>query len=663
MALNIAKIIAEANARIGIATQASTEKKAAEPAKKLTGAEILARAKAARTADQISSLQKKLVNDGPMPLPAGKSVVGESLLRYGEGTLEEKYRFSVGMDGSVIELNDKQLSAVALGASGKDCVVIGAAGSGKTTTQRALVQALAQSGNIPTMLNVNDHKYLKTGTPGIVICSFTRRAVNNIRAIMPAEFKDNCITIHKLLEYQPTDILTDEVLANGSLKTKTQFLPNRDEHNPLPTGIRTIIIEESGMCSLELFQILLNALKHEVQFIFLGDIYQLPPPMGSAILGYKMAELPTIELDKVYRNTSHILSFANDIKDGLVIPGLKKKEGLGFSYPKLAEMKEKTDGMINLIPFRNKIGNTSAVNYIELFFKKMLDDGQYDPENDIILCPFDREFSQSTHDLLVSCIPINKLIAQHLSTRRGQPTYEICAGRFMQYFAIGDRVLYDKMDAIITDIRPNPKYFGKPVRKPSLHLNRSGINTDGDDSLDFGGMDAGSGDMLTSISSLTEMFSETSDGTNAASHIITIYKEDSESEEELTTAGQVNSVALGYAITVYKSQGCEWKRVFCILHHSHDVQLYNETLYTAVTRAREKLIVICEGDTFETGVKRRKVKGKTLAEKAEFFKGKQERMQSGLPENLKKAMEAARACRSMKVSAELEKMEAPISPF
>jgi ATP-dependent exoDNAse (exonuclease V) alpha subunit len=50
--------------------------------------------------------------------------------------------------------------------------------------------------------------------------------------------------------------------------------------------------------------------------------------------------------------------------------------------------------------------------------------------------------------------------------------------------------------------------------------------------------------------------------------------------------------------------------------------LQRELLYTAVTRAKKELYVICEPDAFEKGVRAQRIKGTTLAEKAEYFKGK-----------------------------------------
>ena len=50
----------------------------------------------------------------------------------------------------------------------------------------------------------------------------------------------------------------------------------------------------------------------------------------------------------------------------------------------------------------------------------------------------------------------------------------------------------------------------------------------------------------------------------------------------------------------------------------------NSVSSTSVTRAREELYIICEEDSLTKGILSQKIKGNTLAEKAEFFKGKVE---------------------------------------
>jgi ATP-dependent exoDNAse (exonuclease V) alpha subunit len=123
--------------------------------------------------------------------------------------------------------------------------------------------------------------------------------------------------------------------------------------------------------------------------------------------------------------------------------------------------------------------------------------------------------------------------------------------------------------------------------------------------------------MLESISA-----SDVEDRVKDASHIVTIKVIDSGVEVELKSAADINNLIMSYALTVHKSQGSEWKRVFFILHQSHNTMIQRELMYTACTRAKEELYCICEPDSFEKGILGQRIKGNTLEEKAEFFKGK-----------------------------------------
>ena len=55
--------------------------------------------------------------------------------------------------------------------------------------------------------------------------------------------------------------------------------------------------------------------------------------------------------------------------------------------------------------------------------------------------------------------------------------------------------------------------------------------------------------------------------------------------------------------------------------------IYRELMYTAVTRAREELYIICEPESFTKGINSQRIKGNTLAEKAEYFKGRIDNME------------------------------------
>jgi len=123
---------------------------------------------------------------------------------------------------------------------------------------------------------------------------------------------------------------------------------------------------------------------------------------------------------------------------------------------------------------------------------------------------------------------------------------------------------------------------------------------------------------------------DSEDRVKDASHIIKIKLLDSERELELKTASELNNLVMAYALTVHKSQGSEWRKVFLILHQSHNTMIQRELLYTACTRAREELYVICEPDSFEKGIIGQRIKGNTLQEKAQHFKGKVESGDSDL---------------------------------
>src|ERR1022692_1147718 len=143
-----------------------------------------------------------------------------------------------GMHGEVITYNERQQAFIDYATKGDDCVLLGAAGKGKSTCQRGAVTSLIMSGRAG-VLTTGGHKTLKEGTPGIVVCAYTRRAVNNIRKVMPADMKDNCVTIHKLLEYEPIyyDVI-DEV--TGDYKVTMRFEPTRNATRPLMDSITTI---------------------------------------------------------------------------------------------------------------------------------------------------------------------------------------------------------------------------------------------------------------------------------------------------------------------------------------------------------------------------------------------------------------------------------------
>jgi exodeoxyribonuclease V alpha subunit len=500
-----------------------------------------------------------------------------------------------------IQLNSKQAEFRDLVLSGKDCVLIGAAGTGKTTCLKAVITALAQQAGAVVLQG--GHKYLVDGTPSTVLTSYTRRAVNNLKRAVSTDFKSNCITLHKLLEYQPEyyEVIDPET---GEEKKTMQFIPGRNSYNPLSPSIQTLVIDEASMVSLELEEEVNVACPHKVQRIYLGDINQLPPVFGSAVLGYRMQELPVIELTEIYRQAANspIIKYATAIKNGEVFQFKEK------------HVEETEDGKITFHPWKKKITGEDALHTTALFLKRAIDAGIYDPEEHMVLCPFNKSFGT---------IELNKHIANHLARKRNATTYEVIAGFLHHYYSPGDRVMYDKEDAVIVSINKNGAYTGKRTKKPSTTLDYWGCEQSTSPIVPLDSQDDDAELTEEDIERMLEDMTQNSEErVTAASHVITLRMLDTDQEITIDSASAVNAMMHGYALTVHKAQGAEWDKVFICLHQSHATMLQRELLYTALTRARKEVYCICESDTFTKGVLSQKIKGNTLAEKAEYFKGR-----------------------------------------
>lgn len=510
---------------------------------------------------------------------------------------------SIGIHGEAITYNAQQLRFIETATRGESCILVGAAGTGKTTCTRGAILSLIQSGRAGLLHN-EGHKYigLSSGSPGIVATSYTRRAVANLKRALPSDMQGNCVTLHKLLEYQPIFYDMYDPITGEDRKTM-KFEATRHALRPLSPTIHTIIIDESSMVSVELYKELMLACPHNPQVIFLGDIQQLPPVFGSAILGFKMLELPTIELTEVYRQAleSPIIKLAHRILSGSPI--------------NVSEFNAwKAENKLTLHPWKKKLSPDIATFTLAKFFTNAIAQNVYSPEEDMILIPYNK--ACGTEEL-------NKHIANYLAKQERKEVYEIIAGFRKVYLHVGAKVLYDKEDAIILAINPNPAYLGKSYQSHSFTLDywghNSGTQVSAHETHEYSNLSDEAVDML-----LEQAAADNSDRVKIASHSVQIRMLDSDETLTLDRAADVNSMLLGYTLTVHKSQGSEWRKVFLCLHQSHATMLQRELLYTAVTRAREELYVICEPDSFEKGILGQRIKGNTLEAKAEFFKGKLE---------------------------------------
>jgi exodeoxyribonuclease V alpha subunit len=68
---------------------------------------------------------------------------------------------------------------------------------------------------------------------------------------------------------------------------------------------------------------------------------------------------------------------------------------------------------------------------------------------------------------------------------------------------------------------------------------------------------------------------------------------------------EADQLTMAYAITIHKSQGSEFKVVIMLLLPQHYVMLKRNLLYTGMTRAKELLILIGNGQTIDIAINNR----------------------------------------------------------
>jgi hypothetical protein len=507
------------------------------------------------------------------------------------------------------EWNEEQKQAIANAVTRKSFCLIGAAGTGKTTTLRGAILSALENHSIP-MLSEST-KRLHAGMPGLVLVSYTRRAVRNIARQMPEALRGHCMTLHALLEYEPE---VEEVWDSeeGKMKFRKIFRPQRNRRNPLPSTLTTIVIDESSMVSTDLFNELVRALPHisQVQFIFLGDLHQLPPPYGHPQLGYALTQYPVVELKKVYRQAleSPIIALAIAVKDNY-FADLNKQAVSEFGAPRLFGAQNITEisqltrpgrGKVTLIPWKKKLERTLALRSVCARLPGWIKEKFYDPEEDLILSPFNEW-----------CDEMNRAVAQTLGEMRNATVFELIAGFEKHYWAVGDKLMVDKQDAVIIDIFKNPKYFGAKPQHASKTLNRWGKET--------GKQEEEEEDPFDPEEALAALSTEDEDRVNQCSHVVRVKMLDTDEEVQLDTAGQINKCLFGYAITVHKAQGSECRKVFFITDYCHRHMLSRELVYTAITRAAEELVILMPPDMLARAASKPRILGDTLEEKIEFF--------------------------------------------
>lgn len=530
--------------------------------------------------------------------------------------------------------------------------LIGAAGSGKTTTTKILVHKLVYGDE---KLGIKPHRVRllpgKQG-PSIALVAFTGIATQVIKQNMPSWLHAGCKTIHSLLEYSPVEtIVTDK---DGKPKETMVFMPTRTRHNKLQHDL--IIIDEYSMVGADLWHQLLDACLPGTRIIAIGDLNQLPPVMSQSVFPYILADWPVFELTKIHRQkepaANRIIETAHAILQGNKFKFDESKDNpnwrvIGFEISPVAQK-----AGIEIVAIASALRNRRVDKSIDPTEPLI-----YDPYRDRIITA-GNGLDENNSGASVEQFIINEALSQIIEPPTDEnPRIIIDAGLSRKKFAIHHRVMATRneppsvvdritngMVGIIKEINRNPGWSGdlrtvgpeKQVeehRKESLNSffkGKSSVANFDSDSIQAGEViEEDDYDFdPTSIkidvqAGIEKGMQRNKEGGGAASHSILVEFANG-ATRIFSSKNQVHSLMLAYASTCHKCQGSQMDTAIVVVHHAAKRMLCREWLYTAVTRAQKRVVLLYTTHGLQLAMARQKIFGRTLEEKIRKYKEFQE---------------------------------------
>ncbi len=495
-----------------------------------------------------------------------------------------------------LELDESQKRALEGLSKQQFGCLIGAAGTGKTLLTNLLVRKLEETTPIIDLNDAGkeiadkDRKY----NIAMAFCAFTGRAVQQLKRALDKEYHPLCDTIHGTLGFHPeTYTVFDKKL--GKHVNKVKWVPRFDAANKLP--YRVYIIDEGSMVPIDLWNYLRDAMRDDARVFIIGDINQLPPVMGRSVLGYAMNKWPTYELQHIHRNAGVIVKNAHKVLNGL--------------YP------EKVENVFDIVNLGD--GSLGAFDTTIKVVKWMTAKKQFDPFADGLIVPQNKSILGQLYinEQLVPFFNPEKQVDGVTINKR----VLIDAARTQHHFAVGDKVmllandrprmLTNGMVGIITEINFNGRYNEDRGKFERVHVDLTSVSLDKH--------------AIAQALQRTEQEAEKNDKAEKdemdqrqASHVATVQFADGRTVQ-FSTCGDYSKITHAYAFTCHKSQGGEYPTVLISMHSSNSRMLSREWLYTAITRAQKRVVLMCNERGLAQALKRQNIKGKTLQEKIASF--------------------------------------------
>lgn len=462
------------------------------------------------------------------------------------------------------------------------CVITGSAGTGKTTVIKSLIKAI--------------EKVDGAGTPFKLLAP-TGKAAERIRTITG---KSDASTIHSFLA------------ERGWLNDNMTF---KESGGTVEQSYRIYIIDEVSMIDLELMAALFRAIQWNTiqRIIFIGDVNQLPP----------------IGIGKIFSDIINYLRENHPESLGVLRSNLRQVEN---------KIKNKGTSILGLANVYINVKDTQSKEEKldeEEILKKVQEGGDVDKDLRIVFWKDSEDLKKSLIDTINEHMELDtgkklsteapyELWAKAFSDRTNPDYMQVLApykgGEFgivninqvLQEFVgskmikkpgrLGGITVFDKVIQYRNRPKSNPiwGYNFETGRNESFQINNG--------ELGFVFPHGYDKDTWYKTNFWFERFGVKFSKRNQVNILYGKKLGQTPEKKNLHVEKPEDNLELAYAISVHKSQGSEFERVYMILPKKQTSFLSKELFYTAITRAKRHFTLFIEEDISSLLMLKRKEK-------------------------------------------------------
>ncbi|WP_201608369.1 exodeoxyribonuclease V subunit alpha [Psychrobacter okhotskensis] len=450
-------------------------------------------------------------------------------------------------------LHEHQVKAINVANNNAFSIITGGPGTGKTYTVAQLVIALQQAAESRD----GEHKSIRfsTDSASLALAAPTGKAAQRMQESLQAALDaagvelqlQEAKTIHRLLGIGRTG------------------RPRYDAHNPLGEDI--IIVDEASMLGVELANYLVSAVKPGARLILLGDANQLAAVDAGAVLA-DLCRIPLLQ--SIHAELTESRRFTADSGIGKLAYQINKTEtdtqviwqllnqddALSFQY--VNNVNTLQTEVLQNSKTKNSLSNNKIVPELILNYQTYLNNVKT-----LLESPIEKSMPETVKNTIASLMKIFNEF-RILTAGHNSEWGDHYINNILTQWHLAELKL---------PLGQNTWFHGRPVMVLQNNYELGLFNGDIGFCL-----------QTSDERSRLEVFFENKTQGIAVNLL---------NEEVIATA---------YAMTIHKSQGSEFDHVAITFDNSHARLLSKELIYTAVTRAKEKVTIYSTKHAFEKAV-------------------------------------------------------------